>query len=50
MPKQYPYDYYRAFPYENPLKYPILNYSFEPAEKCDPEGDNARFPFNESER
>uniref|UniRef100_A0A0N4ZPH4 NADH dehydrogenase [ubiquinone] 1 beta subcomplex subunit 8, mitochondrial n=1 Tax=Parastrongyloides trichosuri TaxID=131310 RepID=A0A0N4ZPH4_PARTI len=32
MPKQYPYDFYRAFPFEDPRNYPIVNYSFEPAE------------------
>ncbi|CEF62412.1 NADH dehydrogenase [ubiquinone] 1 beta subcomplex subunit 8 family-containing protein [Strongyloides ratti] len=32
MPKQYPYDFYRAFPFEDPKNYPIVNYTFEPAE------------------
>uniref|UniRef100_A0A0K0EWJ6 NADH dehydrogenase [ubiquinone] 1 beta subcomplex subunit 8, mitochondrial n=1 Tax=Strongyloides venezuelensis TaxID=75913 RepID=A0A0K0EWJ6_STRVS len=32
MPKQYPYDFYRAFPFEDARNYPIVNYSFEPAE------------------
>jgi hypothetical protein len=32
MIKQYAYDYYRTFPYGNARKYPILNYTFEPAE------------------
>lgn len=65
LAKQYPYDYYRSFPYEEPtkwkiltfkktykfivLRYPILNYSFEPAGKeFDPSKANARFPFNET--
>uniref|UniRef100_A0A0N5AKH6 NADH dehydrogenase [ubiquinone] 1 beta subcomplex subunit 8, mitochondrial n=1 Tax=Syphacia muris TaxID=451379 RepID=A0A0N5AKH6_9BILA len=30
MPKQYSYDYYRAWPFSDPRKYPITNYSFEP--------------------
>uniref|UniRef100_A0A7E4W5D9 NADH dehydrogenase [ubiquinone] 1 beta subcomplex subunit 8, mitochondrial n=1 Tax=Panagrellus redivivus TaxID=6233 RepID=A0A7E4W5D9_PANRE len=30
LPKQYSLDYYRAFPFEDPRKYPIVNYSFEP--------------------
>jgi hypothetical protein len=50
MPKHYPLDFYRAFPFEDPTKYPLLNYSFEPADELDPEGDNAKFPFNESVR
>lgn len=29
MPKQYPYDFYRAWPFDDPKKYPIVNYSFE---------------------
>ncbi|VDO54299.1 unnamed protein product [Haemonchus placei] len=29
MPKQYPYDFYRAFPFEDARRYPITNYSFE---------------------
>ncbi|KHJ95022.1 hypothetical protein OESDEN_05043 [Oesophagostomum dentatum] len=29
MPKQYPYDFYRAFPYDDPRRFPIKNYSFE---------------------
>lgn len=33
MIKQYPYDYYRTFPYGDPQKYPITNYTFEPAEE-----------------
>lgn len=32
MPKQYPYDFYRAFPFDDPRKYPITNYSFDLAE------------------
>uniref|UniRef100_A0A0K0E9F7 NADH dehydrogenase [ubiquinone] 1 beta subcomplex subunit 8, mitochondrial n=1 Tax=Strongyloides stercoralis TaxID=6248 RepID=A0A0K0E9F7_STRER len=32
MPKQYPYDFYRAYPFEDPRNYPIVNYTFEPAE------------------
>lgn len=31
MPKQMPYDFRRAYP-EDPRKFPIVNYSFEPAE------------------
>jgi NADH dehydrogenase (ubiquinone) 1 beta subcomplex subunit 8 len=50
--KQYPLDFSRAFPHQDPRDYPILNYSFEPAEegKNKIEVDNARFPFNETER
>uniref|UniRef100_A0A914CQ98 Uncharacterized protein n=1 Tax=Acrobeloides nanus TaxID=290746 RepID=A0A914CQ98_9BILA len=33
MPKEYPYDYYRAWPWQDPLKYPITNYTFEPEDK-----------------
>lgn len=33
MPKQYSYDYYRAWPWDDPRRYPIVNYSFEPAEE-----------------
>ncbi|CAO4366114.1 unnamed protein product [Caenorhabditis nigoni] len=29
MPKQYPYDFYRAYPFDDPRKYPIVNYSFD---------------------
>uniref|UniRef100_A0A1I7W7C8 Cytochrome-c oxidase n=1 Tax=Heterorhabditis bacteriophora TaxID=37862 RepID=A0A1I7W7C8_HETBA len=29
MPKQYPYDFYRSFPFEDARRYPITNYSFE---------------------
>ncbi|RCN35628.1 NADH-ubiquinone oxidoreductase ASHI subunit [Ancylostoma caninum] len=29
MPKQYPYDFYRAFPYDDARKFPITNYSFD---------------------
>uniref|UniRef100_A0AC34GR11 NADH dehydrogenase [ubiquinone] 1 beta subcomplex subunit 8, mitochondrial n=1 Tax=Panagrolaimus sp. ES5 TaxID=591445 RepID=A0AC34GR11_9BILA len=32
LPKQYPYDFYRAFPWNDPQKYPIVNYSFEPVD------------------
>jgi hypothetical protein len=32
MPKQYAYDYYPTYPYGDPTKYPIVNYTFEPAE------------------
>ena len=35
MPKVFPYDYYRAFPFEDPTRYPIVNYSFEPANAPD---------------
>lgn len=49
MPKHYPYDFYRAFPFENPRKYPILNYSFEPADDgFDPAEAEAKYPFNET--
>uniref|UniRef100_A0A914L638 Uncharacterized protein n=1 Tax=Meloidogyne incognita TaxID=6306 RepID=A0A914L638_MELIC len=52
FPKQYPYDFMRAFPNQDPRDYPILNYSFEPAEggKNNVEEDNARHPFNETSR
>ncbi|VDD89956.1 unnamed protein product [Enterobius vermicularis] len=30
MPKQYPLDYYRAWPFGDPRQYPIVNYTFEP--------------------
>ncbi|KAL7073996.1 hypothetical protein ACQ4LE_006798 [Meloidogyne hapla] len=52
LPKQYPYDFLRAFPMQDPRDYPILNYSFEPAEggQNNVEEDNARFPFNENDR
>lgn len=30
MPKQYPFDFYRAWPLEDPRNYPIENYSFDP--------------------
>ncbi|MFH4973778.1 hypothetical protein AB6A40_000487 [Gnathostoma spinigerum] len=30
MPKQYSYDYYRAWPWDDPRAYPITNYTFEP--------------------
>lgn len=30
MPKQYSLDYYRAYPFEDPRNYPIINYTFEP--------------------
>jgi len=33
MPKQYPYDFYRSYPLDDPRMYPIVNYSFEPAEE-----------------
>ncbi|KAI6226197.1 hypothetical protein M3Y99_01319400 [Aphelenchoides fujianensis] len=33
MPKQYPFDYQRSFPWEDPRSYPIINYSFEPADE-----------------
>ncbi|CAJ0607358.1 unnamed protein product [Cylicocyclus nassatus] len=29
MPKQYPYDFYRAFPYDDARRFPITNYSFD---------------------
>uniref|UniRef100_A0AC34R612 NADH dehydrogenase [ubiquinone] 1 beta subcomplex subunit 8, mitochondrial n=1 Tax=Panagrolaimus sp. JU765 TaxID=591449 RepID=A0AC34R612_9BILA len=32
LAKQYPYDFYRAFPFDDPRKYPITNYTFEPAD------------------
>lgn len=49
MPKQYAWDFYRAFPFEAPTKYPILNYSFEPAdEEFNSEEAEAKHPFNES--
>nr|CAD2176303.1 unnamed protein product [Meloidogyne enterolobii] len=52
FPKQYPYDFLRAFPHQDPRDYPILNYSFEPAEggKNNVEEDNALHPFNETSR
>uniref|UniRef100_A0A914W713 Uncharacterized protein n=1 Tax=Plectus sambesii TaxID=2011161 RepID=A0A914W713_9BILA len=31
MPKQYPYDFYRAWPWNDPRKFPIVNYTFDPA-------------------
>uniref|UniRef100_A0A915NKZ8 Inhibitor of growth protein N-terminal histone-binding domain-containing protein n=1 Tax=Meloidogyne floridensis TaxID=298350 RepID=A0A915NKZ8_9BILA len=39
-----------AFPNQDPRDYPILNYSFEPAEggKNNAEEDNALHPFNET--
>ena len=41
----------RAYPYQDPRDYPILNYSFEPAEGGQNiEEENARYPFNEIER
>ncbi|KAF8361398.1 hypothetical protein PRIPAC_88321, partial [Pristionchus pacificus] len=29
MPKQYPYDFARSFPFDDPRKFPIVNYSFD---------------------
>uniref|UniRef100_A0A0K0DBU4 NADH dehydrogenase [ubiquinone] 1 beta subcomplex subunit 8, mitochondrial n=1 Tax=Angiostrongylus cantonensis TaxID=6313 RepID=A0A0K0DBU4_ANGCA len=29
MPKQYPYDFYRAFPFDEARRFPITNYSFD---------------------
>lgn len=37
MPKQMPYDFKRAFPYDDPRKYPIVNYTFESASAPDHE-------------
>jgi len=35
MPKEYPYDFYRAWPWNDPRKFPIVNYSFEPEDHGD---------------
>uniref|UniRef100_A0A183CD70 NADH dehydrogenase [ubiquinone] 1 beta subcomplex subunit 8, mitochondrial n=1 Tax=Globodera pallida TaxID=36090 RepID=A0A183CD70_GLOPA len=49
MPRQYPYDFFRAWPYEEFTKYPILNYSFEPADEgFDQKEVEAKYPFNET--
>jgi len=49
MPKQYSYDFFRAFPYEDPKTYPILNYSFEPADDgFDSAEAEAKHPFNDT--
>ena len=33
MARQYPYDFKRSWPFESPKKYPITNYTFEPADE-----------------
>ncbi|KAL3076271.1 hypothetical protein niasHS_013542 [Heterodera schachtii] len=51
MPRQYPYDYFRAWPFEEYTKYPVLNYTFEPADEgFDPKEAEAKHSFNETSR